>query len=301
MHLIDSGGQPQFLEVLPVFLKNTSACIFVMRLYEGLDQLPKVGYYKKSCPVGKTRPSSGTNEEIFQQVIWTLYSFQSMKNANKPPKISVVGTHKDLEHECPQSSEEKNKKLISMLSPDLQEHIIYSKRSMKEPIFAMNAKNPEDDKNVAEEIGQVIMEECAGEPHPISLHWYLFMQKLQKMAEGLGRRVLKKSECIQIAGTVGCDVASCEAALEFFNNLNQLFYFPLILPDVVFVDPMVIIEKISELVLFSYELRGGSPDEKVKATGGEWKEFRDFGRVSEKFLKSFPNHYTMKMFSLQRH
>ena len=299
VHFIDSGGQPQFLEVLPVFLKNTSACIFVMRLCDSLDQLPTVGYYKKGCPVGKTHPSARTNEEIFQQVVRTLHSFRSMKSTNKPPKILVVGTHKDLEHECPQSREEKNKKLNSMLSPDLQEHVIYSKRSMEELIFAMNAKKPgEEDKKVAEEIRRVITEECAGEPHPIPLRWYLFMQKLQKMAEGLGRKILKKSECIQIASTVGCDVASCEAALEFFNDLNQLFCFPLILPDVVFVDPMVLIEKITELVLFSYELRGGSPDEdKVKATGGEWKKFRDFGRVSEKFLKSFPDHYHEDIFT----
>ena len=299
IHIIDSGGQPQFLEVLPVFLKNTSACIFVMRLCDALDLLPTVGYYKNGCPVGKTHPSARTNEEIFQQVIRTFHSFRSMKSTNKPPKIVVVGTHKDLEHECPQSREEKNKKLNSMLSPDLQEHVIYSKRSLKELIFAMNAKKPEEeDKKVAEEIRRVIMEECAGEPHPIPLRWYLFMQKLQIMAEGLGRKVLKKSECIRIASTVGCDVASCEAALEFFNDLNQLFFFPYILPDVVFVDPMVLIEKITELVLFSYELRGGSPDEdKVKATGGEWKKFRDFGRVSEKFLKSFPNHYHEDVFT----
>ena len=45
--------------------------------------------------------------------------------------------------------------------------------------------------------------------------------------------------------------------MEFFNDLNQLFFFPLILPDVVFVDPMVLIEKITELVFFSYKLRGG--------------------------------------------
>ena len=299
VHFIDSGGQPQFLDVLPVFLRNTSVCIFVMRLCEALDQLPIVGYYKKGCPVGKTHPSARTNEEIFQQVVRTLHSFRSMKSANKPPKVLVVGTHKDLEHECPQSRKEKNKKLNSMLSPDLQEHVIYSKRTLDELIFAMNAKNPGyEDKKVAEEIRRVIMEECAGEPHPIPLRWYLFMQKLQKMAKGLGRKVLKKSECIRIASTVGCDVASCEAALEFFNDLNQVFFFPLILPDVVFVDPMVLIEKITELVLFSYELRGGSPDEdKVKATGGEWKKFRDFGRVTEKFLKSFPVHYHEDVFT----
>ena len=65
----------------------------------------------------------------------------------------------------------------------------------------------------------------------------------------------------------------------------------------VFVDLIVLIENISELVLFSYELQGGSPDEKVKATGGEWKEFREFVRVSEKFLNSFPNHYHENFFT----
>ena len=151
VHFIDSGGQPQFLEVLPVFLKNTSVCIFVMRLCEAIDQLPIVGYYKKGCPVGKTHPSACTNEDIFQQVVRTLHSFRSMKSTNKPPKVLVVGTHKDLEHECPQPRKEKNKKLNSMLRPDLQEHVIYSKRSLEELILALNAKNPGyEDKKVAD-------------------------------------------------------------------------------------------------------------------------------------------------------
>ena len=35
----------------------------------------------------------------------------------------------------------------------------------------------------------------------------------------------------------------------------------------------------------------------MKATGGEWKKFRDFGRVTEKFLKSFPDHYHEDVFT----
>jgi len=124
------------------------------------------------------------------------------------------------------------------------------------------------------------------------------MQKFLKMAELLKRQVLKKSECFQIAETVHCNEDSCLAALEFFTDLNQVFYYPDILPDVVFVDPMVLIDKITELVICSYELHHGlQSGTQVMATIGERKKFRDFGKVSEEFLQSFRAHYHSDIFT----
>ena len=44
IHFIDSGGQPQFHEVLPAFIRNTTVTIFVMKLSESLDEHPMIEY-----------------------------------------------------------------------------------------------------------------------------------------------------------------------------------------------------------------------------------------------------------------
>lgn len=46
-HLIDSGGQPQFLDVLPLLFRSESLHIVVIRLTEDLDDKPKVRFYIK--------------------------------------------------------------------------------------------------------------------------------------------------------------------------------------------------------------------------------------------------------------
>ena len=46
-HYVDSGGQPQFLDVLPLLYRSPSHCIVVIRLSEGLDAKPKVRFYDK--------------------------------------------------------------------------------------------------------------------------------------------------------------------------------------------------------------------------------------------------------------
>ena len=43
--LIDTGGQPQFHEVLPIFMQGTSASMFTIKLSESLSDHPIVEYY----------------------------------------------------------------------------------------------------------------------------------------------------------------------------------------------------------------------------------------------------------------
>lgn len=124
------------------------------------------------------------------------------------------------------------------------------------------------------------------------------MQKFLKMADLLKRQVLKKSKCVQIAETVHYYEDSCMAALEFFTDLNHILCYPDILPDVFFMDPMVLIDKITELVICSYELHHGlRSGTQVMATIGEQQKFHDFGRVSEEFLQSFRTHYHSDIFT----
>ena len=45
IQIIDSGGQPQFHEILPIFLRRLSFYVFVFRLCDDLDSRPIVEFY----------------------------------------------------------------------------------------------------------------------------------------------------------------------------------------------------------------------------------------------------------------
>ena len=81
---------------------------------------------------------------------------------------------------------------------------------------------------------------------------------------------------------------------NFFNGLNVLFYFPTILPNLVFIEPQMLLDKVSELVDETYNMRQG---DKLQPMVGERLKFRDYGQVTEKFLSEFKSHYEPPLFT----
>ena len=45
IHLIDSGGQPEFFDLLPIFIHHASSLVFVQRLCDSLRDYPVVEFY----------------------------------------------------------------------------------------------------------------------------------------------------------------------------------------------------------------------------------------------------------------
>ena len=143
VQVTDSGGQPQFHEVLTVFLRRTSAYVFVLKLSESLDDYPLVEYYDGSGRLVNTPfHATHTNQNILKHCIRTMKSYWCMKGGGKPPKIIIIGTHKDREHECSETREVKNQKLAEMLLSAFPEEVVYYQLPNRELIFPLNARSP---------------------------------------------------------------------------------------------------------------------------------------------------------------
>ena len=297
VYFIDSGGQPQFHEILPVFLKGASICIFVHKLSERLDERPVIEYFDDNgIIVGKSCRSAHTNMQVFQHSIRTMQSHVSQAAKGKPPKILILGTHADLEHRCTETRQDKNQKLLEILLPTFPNEIIYNGQDKKEVIFALNAQEPgEAEHHIAEQIRELIMKESPSVVDKIPLSWYVLEQALQELAQKLGRSILRKEECFAVASNLHFTEESFFAALQFLDDLNILFYYPDILPEVVFTDPQVVLDKASELVKFSYQLK--EEPRKGVAFKGEWRKFQDYGLVTAEFLGEFSDHYVEGIFT----
>ena len=308
IYLIDSGGQIEFLEALPAFLQHTSVCLFVTKLSEMLSTHPQIEYFEDGKPVGKPTLCPFTNEEMLIRCVQTIQtqcthqsgstnqgSEHSKQDSSRTQgsKLVMVGTHEDLQDHCSESREEKNERLRSKLCPEFDQSLVFHGLNMEELIFPINAKNPgPQDHEVANKITEVIFNVASSlEPRKTPISWFKFEQLIQKLARDDGKRILRWRECLQIARLLHLSDKYLDAALDHLASFGVIHYYPHLLRDIVFVDPQLLLDKISELVKYHYKLRH-TVDPKTAAIGGEWREFRNEGCITLELLKKFPKHYT---------
>ena len=329
VYIVDSGGQPEFVEAMAVFLGETSACILVIDLSQSLDHHALIGYYRKGKAVSKPYRCIRTNEENLKQC---MRNFATITSKSKGPltRLLLLGTHLDRVHECDtETVADKNARLKKIIPPQFEKQVI--RIDTKTLIFEMNALNPDDnDKKTAAKVRSYIMEQCPAVEVEIPMRWHAFEEKLRSLAERLGRMVMSRDECWLVAKSLGLDVASFNGALDFFHRVSLMFYFHDILPHIVFIDPQVMLDKVSELIEFMFELREpededeSTPDTTPAATTSSdaaastpkklpaiasttdvdllppgWLEFNRFGHITKQFLNSkrFSSHYRTGIFT----
>ena len=299
VYFTDSGGQPQYHELLPLFVRCISSALCVTRLTDKLDETQEVEYYQEGSHVGATQQSQLSTKDTIQCLVNTIQSYSAQ---DEPPKIIMVGTHLDKLEEVSdmtvETLEEKDEKLLEMLKPEFSDQLVYSARDMKKLIFPVNALNPGfKEKKTAQDI-RCRVEESGARKVKIPIWWYILELLLQKLAKELGRGVLSRAECLKMARKLYIQKSSFDAALRFFDELNVIKYSPDVLPDVVFIDSQIPLDKVSELVHHNFLLRKPALDEGIVAVDGEWQHFRDQGVVSKECLKKFKRHYFSHIFSV---
>ena len=304
LYITDSGGQPEFHNMFSIFVQNTTACIFVFKMHEELDDCPPVAYYRNGNSLGPTCNSRMTNRQIFEQFIRTMRSFNSMKNEDTSLSIILLATHRDLVDvsKLPELLEERHKQLKAIVLPQFRDQLIYCDNQLKKFIFTMNAKHPEGrDRDTANEIRRVITEECPGREMKIPLRWHRLDHLSRKIPDDLGRKVkvLSRDEYGKIARKLSIDDDSCEGALEFFNSLNTISYFPKALPDLVFLEPQILLDLLTKFVEKKYLPEQHNPVHAIKPKKCTFP-FHDFAQVTEEFLNNFKEHYHPPLFTSKK-
>jgi GTPase SAR1 family protein len=298
LQIVDSGGQPQFHDILPIFLTELSFYTFVFKLSDELESYPTVEYYDENGKrIGEPYTSHLTNEQLLQHCIqtmkshWNSTSIKEEEHAN----ILILGTHRDKKCKR-ETQEEKDIKIRDILLPQCEKEVIYpgsnSAHSTKKVIFAVNAKSPnKDDKEIAKDIRNCLDEKCTEEVL-IPLNWYALEILLEELTILKKRGVLSFDECLLAASEkLKFDKESLKSALNFLHGLSVVFYYPDFLEAVVFVNPQVLLDKVTELVKAKYRTK--------KAFSNQWKDFYDKALVSVGFLSKneFNEHYVDGLFT----
>ena len=297
MDMKDSGGQSSFHEVLPLFVKNTTVGIFTIKLNESFDIKPLVEYFSNGHLVGEAFKSHLTHLQTVDQCLRVVYS---TCDKNTRPRIVFIGTHNDLVHECKPKEDikEKNRKLRKIISPAMNDSIVYCDDSLEELIFAVNVKTPRDkDRLIIGEVREMMIKELKKIPQKrLPLRYFALENAFLRLAKYQGKPVLSKEECFQEATAFHFTRDSFEDALRYLHSLNLIFYYKEILPDLIFIDAQTLLDKITELVEYSLRLRSKKTRKGPVIDATTLEEFKAYGIVTLELLSQFDTHYVPHLF-----
>ena len=295
IYLTDCGGQQAYWDLAPIFTYDASATLFVHRLCEKLDEHPLNDLYQSGERVGPEQRARLTTAQAFKTML------QRLEKEGKRSKIIIVGTHKDLLKECGEKPEDKNEMFQKIASPHFDDDMVYCNEGMNDVVFQVNTKNPNnDDNNEASKI-RLSVHKVATD-HKIPIWWFILQRILEALAEELNRKVLTKKECTHVSNSLGFSEGELEAALSFFDKLNIFLYKKDILPDTIFTDAQVPLDKLSVLVEKQYCLKAAenTPGKAKDVATTGCKAFRDKGILTLELLKEFEKHYVDGIFTAEQ-
>ena len=297
IRIVDSGGQPQFHDLVSIFIPELSGLVSVFKLSEPLAAPGEVVIYNDGKAICSPYKSHYTNEQVIRHDLQAIHSEATRCGLEHMPSVAFVGTHIDLQQTCSETPDEKDERLhtiiMEILPKEMQKSVIASGGSLRQVTFRVNAREPQSqDYQKVEQLKDSLVKESCVESRDLPLKWHGYEVALHLLMEKLQRQSLSREECEFVGHKLCFDPASLNAALKYLRQLNIIDYYD-VLPNVIFGSSQVVLDKISELVRYSLELKNEG-----KAITGVQRKFLQQGIVSLELLQSsdLSKHYTVGLF-----
>ena len=273
IYFTDTGGQPEFQEVLPALISGPSFFFVVFKLIDDLNQRYRVQFVSSS-QTSRPYVSSFTVKEVLLQSLASIAStcsyasYTTKKMVAIQPHIVLVATHED------QASEAQIRAIQQELKETLKKTEYYRQNilvfaSEDEPVFTVN--NLSSDGQDTCKIRSIV-ERIAKHPSfhiEVPLPWLVSSLAFRLLQVP----VISYEQCMSIAGECGIDTPEeVKEALWFLHHkVGFIRYFESVpeLRDVVILDPQLLFDRITELIsrTFTFEQVGPHDAHKFRETG----------------------------------
>ena len=256
LYLTDTGGQPEFQEVLPALISGPTVFVIVFNLSTGLDEKFEVKYVRRSGVSSKPYPSAFTLRNALLKMLAGI-ACTAQHGENAKSKVLLVGTHKDQVTQ--ERIKEVDEQLQSMLKGTAfyEEGLIeYANRDERRLLFTVNNLSQDNEETVEiraaiQKIGGKQKGKRYSFKVKIPATWLAFYLTLRNSQH----RVLSYEECFSIARKCGIETRDeLDDALFFLHTrLGVVRHFQVDgLRDIVIKDTQLIFDKITELILETF-------------------------------------------------
>ena len=274
LYFMDTGGQPEFHEIMPIILNGPALHLIFFNLTFDLDDLIPVRFCQQNGTDSTiTYTSSYTGKQMIYQLLSSLYNLtlsstmfpragkEKGLSPHSKPSAVLIGTHLDqLKNQADQKIREINnclKQLLSNTDLHSQAFLTYPKKDEDEenivfiPVNNYSGKE-EEIHHLQKFLREVIDDRFASVELPSS--WLLFHLLLRHRYEN-SPGVCKLADCRALARGCGLDEKDVPEVLRYIHRcLGTILFYEQVegLNELVICDPNVLFEGIYQLVAVSF-------------------------------------------------
>ena len=296
VYLIDTGGQPEFHDLLPLLLRGPAFYLMFFSLEESLD-----GRYTIKCtynsPEAKEYVSGHSIKDVLYQML-NSFSYSNIEKEDKccvQPQAFVIATHLD------KVSPERVKAINEQLREALEfkdglplHHILVDATSQFGTLFIPvdNCNGGQEEVEAVRNFLTEAIKKCS-KPVLIATSWLMFHMILRNNYEK--EKVCTFEDSVQLAMRCGIHREDVKDVLTYiYRKLGTILYFEDVpsLSHLVICNPEIVYQAISNLIFSLYEnldtsrITGLISDRVFKAHMKDASKFLDTDYILE-VLKHF--------------
>ena len=263
IHVLDSGGQPQFADVSRAFLRGNCLNVIVTKLNESLSDKPKFLYSFHGQVVHQPSLLQMTNLQLIEYFVRSIASAKHTvaKGFDKidfKPLFCIVGTNYDHTHGITalfrelELLHEKNSQLLRALH-EFRDHFIFYNELEDEFIFPVDNTCKWNRKQISEDIrSRITSYENVAAKVEIPIRWYVFELRLKEVAEKVDHGMVSLNRCIEIGQELKMKAFDTTHCVEYLNSLSLVLYFPDVNDNVIFTNPQYLVNLVTSIIRASF-------------------------------------------------
>ena len=259
IHLLDSGGQPQFTDLLRMFVRGKSLYIIVMKVTESLHDKPTFVYSINGKALNTPKEMTMTNLQIIERFVRSVAATsRGQIRDNSEPAFAIIATHCDqsifkrfLGFE--ETIREKNETLLSCLNEFLDLFIFYD-RDSNELIFPVDNLCKWNREKISADIRHRLISSRSDIKSSIKIpvRWYVFDLNMKDEASKETHGMISLESCYSIGQRLGMDQEEVNECLIYLDSMRLCIYYHKLLPHVIFTNPQFLIDCLSNIARVSF-------------------------------------------------
>ena len=281
IYFMDTGGQPEFHEIMPVILSGPALHLIFFNLTFDLDDpIPIRFCHQDGTDSTITYVSSYTGKQMIFQLLSSLYYFSKSLSPDSEPAAILIGTHLDqLKGQDEMKINVSLNQLLNNVEFRDQGFLTYPTKSESTIFTPVNNYNGDEEEihQLQAFLRQVIDDRFSAVELPSSwLFFHLLLRHRYENSPG----VCMLSECHVLAKGCGLDDKDVPQVLRYVHrHLGTILFYEEVqgLNELVICDPNVLFERIYHLVAVAF---GGSRAHHTSAA-----EVRKTGEIPSEVLE----------------
>ena len=260
LYFMDTGGQPEFHEIMPIILNGPALHLIFFNLTFDLDDPISIQFCKPDGTNSTiTYKSSYTGKQMIYQLLSSLYNFSKDVLPDSKPAAVLIGTYLDQLKDLAEQGEKKIDEISDSLNELLHNVEFHSQGFLTYPMegkmfIPINnySGNEEEIRQLQAFLKRVVDDRFA--PVELPSSWLLFHLVLRHRYEN-SPGICKLAECRALAKGCGLDEKDVPQVLQYIHQrLGTILFYEEVegLNELVICDPSVLFNSIYHLVAVSF-------------------------------------------------